>query len=659
MGIRWQRLVLCGGLILLVLLIGASWVAHTLLDPAHLAKAAQQRSESGLQRKLALRGLELSLYPTPRLSAEYVALANPPWAQQPWLFEARDLQAKLDLRALLGRKLVLRDLSASELLLNMETDKDGRHSWTLPNQREPGVDFSQLKSLQVQSLRLQWQSPASHARHYALEDLKLEQQSGHREVQLQARLVGALAPLQLQARAADLSHLGQEGAASEGEVKLGWASSQLSLAGRFPLQAALANYDLRLALKANTLAPLAQWLGIEPRLPPAPIEVQASLAGSGREHRLDAALLRLGKQEGQTRLVLNLSQPRARLTGSFKAERLDWREALRDLGVPAPPKKPAEELLPVHALPWPALNQLQAIDAELDTAIAQLIPAGSLEFRQWQSHLKIDATGLRFEDARFQVLGGNARGQLQLQPARRGMALELEIDRLLLEDWFRWRGKTGLVSQGPTSIKANLKGSGNSWKEIAASIDGPVDMNIGALQVKSKKAQEAQAMLVGLAPAFSGKNEEDVRLACLAVHLPFRRGQASTSQLAGVRSDVSKLLLGGAVDLRSQRLDLRGRVRASSGATLGMASLAGDVRIAGALAAPQVSLDPPGTLARVGAAIATTGLSVVATAIYDAVTSDEDPCALVSQHASAKPVARPRAAHPASTQRRSTQPVTP
>ena len=64
-----------------------------------------------------------------------------------------------------------------------------------------------------------------------------------------------------------------------------------------------------------------------------------------------------------------------------------------------------------------------------------------------------------------------------------------------------------------------------------------------------------------------------------------------------------------------------------------MSIVAGDVRISGKLSHPEFGMDPAGTpevLARLGAAIATGGTSILGTTIWDAANTKGDPCAIVS-----------------------------
>jgi hypothetical protein len=77
---------------------------------------------------------------------------------------------------------------------------------------------------------------------------------------------------------------------------------------------------------------------------------------------------------------------------------------------------------------------------------------------------------------------------------------------------------------------------------------------------------------------------------------------------------------------------LRGRVRARSGVSLGVSTFAGDVKIVGKIAKPQLNLDEAGlggAIARVGAAILTSGISIIATSIWDGANPESDPCQVV------------------------------
>jgi hypothetical protein len=143
----------------------------------------------------------------------------------------------------------------------------------------------------------------------------------------------------------------------------------------------------------------------------------------------------------------------------------------------------------------------------------------------------------------------------------------------------------------------------------------------------SKKASDAEAMMTN---AFASHNASEIVFECVAAVLPFSDGVAAGGPIVGFRTSASDLITSGKIDLRAQSLDLRGRVRAKQGMTLGLATIAGDVKIEGPLRHPTMKLDPDAkalAVLRAGAAIATLGLSALGTAFIDAAEAgQDDPC---------------------------------
>ena len=145
----------------------------------------------------------------------------------------------------------------------------------------------------------------------------------------------------------------------------------------------------------------------------------------------------------------------------------------------------------------------------------------------------------------------------------------------------------------------------------------------------SQKAGDAEAAMV----AFASKGSAGrIAFECAGADLPFARGRATGAALVGLRSDVSRLLTSGYVSMRDDTVDLRGRLRPKPGIGVGLADIAGDIRISGNIRAMKVTLDPdakPKAVLRAGAAIATFGLSLAGSAIANAAREDVDPCTAV------------------------------
>jgi uncharacterized protein involved in outer membrane biogenesis len=622
------------------LLIGLALVAPALVDEDALSTQVRDQVREHTQRELQLEHLRLRLLPSPTVLAARLSLANPDWARAPQLLEAEDVSIRLAWLPLLRGQLVVSGLSAHTLALSLETDAQGRNSWDLPQSSYSRFDLRQLRQAEFGTVAIAWRAPGQTANTLQLRSFEAHAKPGARDLVLSSEVLAHGEPMKLSLALSDVSQLGQPGASSQGEARLEFDKAKLALRGQLPLSAGLEKYRLQASLEAESLAAVQRFLGQEGPLPGAVLTMEATLKRQAQVHEIDKLVVKLGGQRLQGEGQLEPAQTRWRLKGKLTGQSLDWAQLMRDLGN-APPRKPDQELLPVHPLAWSALARMQAIDASLDTRFDTLVTRNGLVLSDWRSQILVAKDGITLADTAFGILGGTGKLQLHLRPSQRQAQLHLELQRALLQEWFqRQPQRAGMVGQGPMDLKADVRAVGNSWKQLAANLNGPVSIRVGALTLRSKKARETEAMLVDLLPALSEKSAEQIQISCIASELRFQNGRAQDPQLLGLKSETSKLLLGGAIDLRQQSLDLGGRVRAARGVTLGIATLAGDVRIAGPLLRPEVSVEPVGALARLGAAIATTGLSVLATAAWDAATSDQDPCAVISAVAQRSPDSR-------------------
>jgi AsmA family protein len=195
--------------------------------------------------------------------------------------------------------------------------------------------------------------------------------------------------------------------------------------------------------------------------------------------------------------------------------------------------------------------------------------------------------------------------------------VNLDGTNLLLERWFRERGSVVPFTGGPMKLKATFTATGNSFKDLAATVTGPITIRMGPGVWTSEKAGHAQSVMTS---AFSSNDTGSIDFECMGASMPFSNGRATSRPILGARSNASQLLTSGTIDLRDESLDLRGRVQPRSG-KVGLATIAGDIRISGKIRQPHTSLDSagaPAAILRAGAAIATAGLSLVGTAAADA-----------------------------------------
>jgi hypothetical protein len=207
--------------------------------------------------------------------------------------------------------------------------------------------------------------------------------------------------------------------------------------------------------------------------------------------------------------------------------------------------------------------------------------------------------------------------------------LNLQLQGTELGQWFKAASKNIDMRGGAMQVDARVAAHGDSMKALLASASGPVNIRVGPARILSPAAGHAEFWFNGL---FSRKDSSQVDLACVSMRLPFHDGIAQGEGIAGARSDASQLLTSGSIDMRQQTVDLHGRIRARSGVSIGISTFAGEVKIVGKVARPQLNLDEAGVggaIARIGAAIVTSGISIIATSIWDGANPESDPCQVV------------------------------
>lgn len=198
----------------------------------------------------------------------------------------------------------------------------------------------------------------------------------------------------------------------------------------------------------------------------------------------------------------------------------------------------------------------------------------------------------------------------------------------------------GRVSGGLTDVTLTLDGKGNSVAAIMASANGILFANTGPTIINNDAAGIVGADLVmslfdHLNPLSSVDNRATVE--CAAVRFPIVNGVASNDSGIGVLTAKLGILGGGTVDLRTEKIDIGVKPKPREGLGFNLTSLADFVRLGGTLSNSRVKTDAKGAVTagiKVGAAVATVGLSILAEGIFDRVTADADVCAIARGEAS-------------------------
>jgi len=634
---KWQKAMLWGAASLALLLAAGYLALGSLADGSRLKAIAHDRVKQTWGRELQVESLAWSLFPSPRLHARGVTVSNAPWATDKHFMEISAVDARLALWPLLAGKAVVERLDVEGWRTNLEIAADGRRNWDLP---EVGNDDStaqrlphtlqqlQLTAMRVSDGQVLFRQRGEPPSNWGIGKFKANADAHLRNVSLSAELERDGHALSVNGRFDDLSGIGKPQAHTEGRLALQAGDASAVIQGSLPLAPSSQDFDVRLAIDAPSLKETFGFFAVQHGLPAA-LKLDLHAKGTGEVITVDDASLQLGKMHTSGAGTWRRDKTTPSFTVELRADRFDMVQTPLDAGQPPLARKPEGELFYDNPLPW---NLLRALDGRRGKAEVRI---DALRLR---SGVTVnDATAVAaMDDGRLSVthfggtlLGGTAQGDLVMHARDQSVHLNLHLHGTQLGQWFRQSGKKADIAGGALEVDASFDSRGNTMKELAAGISGPMNVRVGPTKIRSENAGRAEFWMNGL---FSARDADEIDLNCASLRLPFRAGVARGSGIAGARSEASQLLTSGTVDMRRQEVDLHGKVRARSGINLGISTFTGDVKIVGRIAKPQLSLDQAGlggALARIGAAIVTGGISIIATSIWDGANPASDPCQVV------------------------------
>ncbi|HUQ28874.1 MAG TPA: AsmA family protein [Usitatibacter sp.] len=426
----------------------------------------------------------------------------------------------------------------------------------------------------------------------------------------------------------DLSQLGHRGAKSHGTVDIEWGETRIGAEGDFRLDG-MRGHAAKVALSTESLDDVFAFFSLDERDRTAPLEITGALRDEGDTIHLDDIHVRMGKLHANGKGTVAMNGEKPVLAAKLSADRLEWKQALVDMGHAPKVHPPSDFVFRPTKLAWRSIQALRGMRGKVDLDLASLKLGNGIELQQPRTNLTFDDDRLQLNLWEARLLGGTGRGNMRFDGTRKTVHFEGTGENLSLQRWFLERGRDHHFTGGPMQVRMSIDLKGDTWRELAASVTGPVTIRMGPGALARKGAADWEALMV----SFSKKGSTgEVQLECAAANLRFEAGVARGDDIVGARSTVSRLLTSGAIDMRAEKFDLRGKLSPKPDAGVGLAEIANDLLVEGSFRHPHMTLDPrkkPAALVKGVAAIATGGLSLLATKAARASKGDTDPCAIV------------------------------
>ncbi len=327
-------------------------------------------------------------------------------------------------------------------------------------------------------------------------------------------------------------------------------------------------------------------------------------------------------------------------SGKRPSARLKLRARVIDLAQLVPPadksetgaavRKPSDgRMIPDTPLPLDALNRA---NGDLELAVDRLItPALTLD--KVSVVARLDDGNLTVEPA-ARIAGGSVRAAVNVEARARPAKFTLDVDAKKISIGALTKELRGYeTSKGlDANLKMKLSGQGDSLRALMAGLDGDIRLEIGEGLVNNDVLDRVGAdLLTKIIGVAVPSDEKDIvtTLNCGVVRFAVRDGNAVADKTLVMETEKVLLVGGGLVDLKTETLDLGAKLAARKGIRIGAGTLSSLLRVQGTLAEPKLGTDLTGVVttgARVGIAVATLGLSLVAESVYVQISEDDSPC---------------------------------
>lgn len=427
----------------------------------------------------------------------------------------------------------------------------------------------------------------------------------------------------LSREASDADALIFDGAMRSGEIEAD-AAGMVSLAG--PREA-----KVSLKLKAPSTSSF-RWALPENIADAGPVLFDGQVF-LGSQIRLQAFDLNLGENHlgGELTVIPGAARSgvdKPLVLGNLRSHRLDF-DALFDRNE-GPHAADVNEFV---FSPQPfAVSWMKQTDAQIELRAERLHYRG---FNLSDAVIGISAAKefLRVDRFKAAFAGGELTADLLLdlraQPARAALYFAIDgLDPGQLQTFER--GDT--VYFGDIDLELRVEGAGQSLRELMSNANGYALISIdSALLPRSGLHLFATDVIVQTWRAINpfAEGREFYEIDCGVVGFRIDGGVARSDGTVAIQSEELTLMGSGQLDLSDESLTFFVRPKAREGFGLAAGTLANVYRVGGTLMRPRVVPDPGGMLrsgASMGAAILTSGMSILLQGLLDRVTSSQQVC---------------------------------
>ncbi|MFT4560423.1 MAG: hypothetical protein ACI9BW_000157 [Gammaproteobacteria bacterium] len=575
-------------------------------------------------------GLKLALVPT--IKIEGVTFGNSDWAAHGTMATAQRIEAQLALLPLFYGQLSVKKFAVVGARVSIEINREGRGNWILDRDASDSVEPSSFRlpefdfqEISVRQVVVEYRMHEEPAQEIALDVLRINSTGFGQPVALVVGGAYQQRPFNLQGQLSPLNRLiGNEPYAID--INGSFDAIEFSMSGEIEQPLDGQGVDLGLEIHVPELASVATMFDLE-LAPGGPLDVSTELTDRASGYGFSGVKVVTQRSQLGADLVLKRTAKSWDIVGELYGSRLDTGDVPK-LGSDAAnsPRVFSEQAL--------ELSWLEALEADIDLSIESVVNK-RLELSTLKGKIEVGDGRINVSSVSARINEGTLNADISLDASTgiTKVALDIRIDALMLGDLAVF-AQDNVISNGLTVLNLKLKGKGRSMASILANANGVLDLETRDAIVNHRAAGLVSGdLLSGFIDMLNPRKASDgrTRIECGVVHFPIVNGIATNSTGIGLRTPELTILGGGSVSLKDESIDIGIKPKPRTGVGLNVSGLIDFVRLGGTLHDPKLVTDVAGAATaglKVGAAVATAGLSILAEGIFDRLTADHDACAI-------------------------------
>jgi uncharacterized protein involved in outer membrane biogenesis len=388
--------------------------------------------------------------------------------------------------------------------------------------------------------------------------------------------------------------------------------------------------DLQLAVTAPSLQNIGEFLDFP--LPDEPFSLNTRFQGSPSVFRAEALELKLGSSDLSGDLSVDM-EGKPEVNGVFKSNYLNLTWLQNDTGDENTKEKPKEKSKQAYLIPDTpiTLPRLDFVDIDIDIKVNKIgllhrtIRDNHVHARVKNGNLYLDPFQVRGQDGG--LLSGNIAVEREEGSDITSIVLAFAGDGVKL-------GIGSFEGQDPDTIReadiaANLSGKGLTYRDLAQSLNGRIEVVQGAGLTETSGLGlifgNFISELLNMINPFAETEKYTVN-ECAVTVVNIESGVLTMDPMVS-QTEKMTMVAEGVVDLHTEKIQFTFNTKLRKGIGISASMVVNPfVSITGTLQSPVIGLDPSAVVVHGGLAVATVGISLLVKSLADRYLSSKDPC---------------------------------